>query len=186
MLWVGAAFSGGTEAPRDWTALFEGQVAVTPIKSDNGLPGVKAEFTVAASTEHIWTVLLDYEHFPKVFKEVTSLRVLAAGPKRALIEFNIDATLRHLTYVLLRQYDRAAGRITWRRDSGDLKRIEGSWQILETPRADHKLLVYRSFVKVGGLMPMALVRRVAMGKARDMGQALRSWIERHPAKPSNS
>lgn len=174
------SLAGLAEEKRDWTALLNGQVEVQEVDNDEGIPGVRAFFTVSASKKKIWAVLLDYKHFPKFFKGILEMRVLSSEQDSALIEFKIDAVVKNFTYVLHRQYDEMADRITWRRHSGDLKRIEGSWQIRDTPQADKKLLIYESFVKVGGIIPTGLVRWGAMGKAKEMGHRLRKWIEEQP------
>jgi hypothetical protein len=70
--------------------------------------------------------------------------------------------------------------LTWTRVAGDLKRVEGSWEIRETPRPDAQMLVYELYVDIGGIMPAALVRVEAMRRTREMGERLRSWIEGHP------
>jgi hypothetical protein len=89
---------------------------------------------------------------------------------------------------LYRHYEKPGWRLTWRRLSGDLQRIEGSWEVRETPQPGVHLLVYESYVQVGGMMPTALIRWGAMQKAREMGQRLRQWITHGSAEqvPSRS
>jgi ribosome-associated toxin RatA of RatAB toxin-antitoxin module len=172
--------SGAAEVEVNWKALFDGKVLVEAVDNDEGIPGLKALFTVSASNERIWAVLLDYDNFPKIFKGIMDMRVIWEKPSGALIEFKIDAVLKNYKYTLYRHYEKKNIRITWRRVSGDMKRIEGSWQILDTPHHGIKLLIYESFVKVGGIIPTRLVRWGAKGKAREMGVRLRNWIEGQP------
>jgi len=82
--------------------------------------------------------------------------------------------------VLYRHYDEPGRRLTWTRVAGDLKRLEGSWEIRETPRPDVQMLVYELYVDIGGIMPGALVRAEAMRRTREMSERLRSWIEGRP------
>jgi hypothetical protein len=164
----------------DWEALFAGEVLVDTLEDSKGLPGLRALFTVAASRERIWAVLLDYGHFPEIFAGIDKIQVLADDKYGALLEFWVDAVLKKYHYVLYRHYEKPGWRITWRRLSGDLERIEGSWDIRETPQEGVHLLVYESYVKVGGVMSTALVRWGAMQKAREMGQRLRQWIAHLP------
>ena len=70
--------------------------------------------------------------------------------------------------------------MTWTRVAGDLKRMEGSWEIRDTSRSDIQLLVYESYIDIGGVVPKALVRMEAIRKAREMGERLRNWIEGRP------
>jgi Polyketide cyclase / dehydrase and lipid transport len=165
----------------DWQALFQGEVLVEAIENGAGLPGLRAMFVVPASRERIWAVLLDYEHFPDIFAGIDKIQVLAHDAFGATIAFWIDAMVKKYHYVVYRHYEKPGWRLTWRRLAGDLQRLEGSWEIRDTSERGVHLLVYESYVQVGGIIPTSLVRRSAMQKAREMGQRLRQWIARWPA-----
>jgi Polyketide cyclase / dehydrase and lipid transport len=166
---------------RDWEALFQGAVLVEAVENGAGLPGLRAMFVVPASRERIWAVLLDYKNFPDIFAGIDKIQVLAHDAFGATIEFWIDAVVKKYHYVVYRHYEKPGWRLTWQRLSGDLQRLDGSWEIRDTPERGAHLLVYESYVQVGGIIPMSLVRRSAMQKAREMGQRLRQWIARLPA-----
>jgi hypothetical protein len=134
-------------------------------------------WTVAASRERIWSVLVDYEHFLQIFPALSKLRILSQDAQGARIEYWADVAFLSLHYVLYRHYIEPGRRLTWTRVAGDLKRIEGFWEIRDTPRPGVHLLVYESYVQVGGLIPATLVRQSALRKTRDMGERLRAWIE---------
>lgn len=161
----------------EWRNLLAGEVITTPVSSMEGLPGMRAMFTVAASRERIWSVLVDYEHFLQIFPDLSKLRVLSQDAQGARIEYWADAVFLSLHYVLYRHYIEPGRRLTWKRVAGDLKRIEGSWEIRDTPRPGVHLLVYESYVQVGGLVPTTLVRQSALRRTREMGERLRAWIE---------
>jgi ribosome-associated toxin RatA of RatAB toxin-antitoxin module len=163
----------------DWAALFAGDVVVDAVQHPDGIPGLRASFTVVAPRERIWTVLLDYAHFPKIFPDIHDMRVLTNDQQGARVEYWVHAFVSKYHYVLYRRYDEPGRRLTWTRVAGDLKRIEGSWEIHETPRSDVQMLVYESYIDIGGVVPKALVRAEAMRKARVMGERLRNWIEGH-------
>jgi hypothetical protein len=165
----------------DWQALFQGEVLVEAIENGDGLPGLRAMFVVPASRERIWAVLLDYEHFPDIYAGIDKIQVLAHDASGATIAFWIDAMVKKYHYVVYRHYEKPGWRLTWRRLSGDLQRLEGSWEIRDTPERGVYLLAYESYVQVGGIIPTSLVRRSAMQKAREMGHRLRQWIARWPA-----
>jgi hypothetical protein len=129
-------------------------------------------------------VLLDYKHFPDIFPAIDNMRVLEHDAQGATVEFWVDAVLRKYHYVVYRHYAQPGWRLTWRRLAGDLQRIEGSWEIRQTPHPGLYLLVYESYVQVGGIVPTSLVRWGAMRTAREMGQRLRQWIAQVPADKS--
>jgi ribosome-associated toxin RatA of RatAB toxin-antitoxin module len=154
-------------AGRDWALLFAGDVVVEPVKHPDGIPGLRASFAVAAPRERIWAVLLDYTNFPKIFPDIHDLRVLTHDPQGDQVEYWVNAVVSKYHYVLYRHYDEPGRRLTWTRVAGDLKRMEGSWEIHDTPRSDVQMLVYESYIDIGGVVPKALVRMEAMRKARE-------------------
>ena len=150
------------------------------VKRPDGLPGLRASFAVAAPRERIWTVLLDYAHFPKIFPDIHNYACAherSAGRPGGVLGQSLVSTYH---YVLYRRYDEPGRRLTWTRVAGDLKRIEGSWEIHDTPRSDVQMLVYESYIDIGGVIPKVLVRAEAMRKAREMSERLRHWIEGRP------
>jgi|SRR5262245_17605149 len=164
----------------DWDRLLAGEVVVETARHPDGLPGLRASFTVIAAREHIWAVLVDYANFPRLFPDIHQVRVLEQDQGGAQVEFWINAIVADYHYVLYRRYDEPGQRLTWTRITGDFKRIEGSWEIRDTPRPGVHLLVYESYVDLGGVIPVALVRLTATRKAREMGERLRHWIEGRP------
>lgn len=161
----------------DWARIFSNEVVVEAVKNSEGIRGVRASFAVTASSERIWAALVDYERFDEVFQGIRNMRVLEQNGSGAKVEFWVDAVLTDLHYVLYRHYEKPGVRLTWKRVSGDLARIEGSWEIRDTPRPDTKLLTYESYVEVGAIVPTWLVQRGAIRKTHDMAVRLRTWIE---------
>ena len=152
------------------------------IESIDDLPDVKASFVVNTQSEAIWTALIDYANFTQIFKEMDKVQVLEQNEQGARVEFWLSLFLMQYHYVLDRRYEIPGQKLSWRRVSGDLKRIEGTWEIKQTPRRDVQLVVYESYVDPGGIIPSAVVRWRSLGKARGMAQRLRKWIVDHPVK----
>lgn len=174
--------SSGYVATVDWERLFAGEVLVEAVNSSDGIPGVRAAFVVNAGSDAIWAALIDYENFTEIFNEMDKVRVLEQDRAGAKVEFWLSILMVQYHYVLTREYESPMRKLTWRRVSGDLDRIEGAWEILQTPHAGAQLVIYESYVDPGGLVPSALVRWRSLGKARDMAKRLRKWIEGHPLK----
>lgn len=180
MLGTLRAASPAVVSGADWDALLAGKVVVETVQHPDGFSGLRASFLVAAARERIWAVLIDYENFPKLFPDIDKMRLLAQDQYGAQVEFWVNAIVAHYHFVLYRRYEEPGRRLTWTQIAGDLKRIEGSWEIRDTPRPGVYLLVYESYVDPGGMIPTALVRLEAKRKARAMGQRLRHWLEGRP------
>ena len=161
---------------QDIDDLLNGGIIVRPIENKDGIHGLLAAIAISAPREKIWFALLDYENFPKIFDGVNKINVISQDKKGALVEFWVDAVLAELHYTLFRSYDKPAYELSWNRIKGDLKIIEGSWSILDSPDSEIKILVYRSFVKVGRAIPTRLVRWGATRKAKAMCKRLQNWI----------
>jgi ribosome-associated toxin RatA of RatAB toxin-antitoxin module len=161
----------------DWDTLFTGEVVLETVHKPDGIAGLRASFVVAAPRERIWTALTDYPNFPKMFPEIRTIHVLTQDAQGAQVAYEIKALFSKYHYVLQRHYADPGRRLTWQRVSGDLKRIEGSWEIRDTPRPAAQLIVYESYIDIGGIVPMALVRSEAMRHVQEMGERLRLWIE---------
>lgn len=163
---------------QEGAALERGEVIIEDVTAPDGVPGLRVSFLVEASREAIWSVLVDYENFTRVFRGVDRLKVLEEDGHGARVEFWVDAVLKDLHYVLYREYVEPGRRLTWRRVSGDLKRIHGSWEILDTDDPDRQLLVYESYVDIGFYPLTWLIREGAMDRAEKMAQRLRDWLAR--------
>lgn len=181
LLGQGIGLSRATAAPEmNWEMLFAGDVLVDVIRRPDGVAGLRSVFTIAAPRERIWSVLLDYSNFPQIFHGVKRLKVLESNAHEARLEYWIDAVLTTYHYVALRQYPEPGRKVTWRRLSGDFKRLEGSWEIQDTSRPGVHILAYESFVEADSIIPEALVRAEAIRRTRAMGEHLRRWIEQRP------
>jgi hypothetical protein len=164
----------------DWALLSQGVVVIEDVRDATGLLGIRATFAVDASREQIWTVLTNYDSYAKIFPRVQRLRVLQKDERGATLEYWGDAVVSDLHYILRRTYVRPLHAITWRRTAGDLKRIEGSWRILDGPHAELSVVVYESFVDIGIPLVGTVFRPLAKTEIRKMAVRLRAWIERTP------
>lgn len=172
--WAG----GDTPATIDWAKVLDARaVEIEEVSTPDGVPGVRAWFAVAATREQVWRTLLDYENFPKIFRGIERMQVLEKDDRHAFVELWVDSELGKAHYLLERRYERPGYRLSWRRLSGDLERVEGSWDIRDSPRAGAVLLVYESYVVVGWYMPATLFRWMAKRRVADMATGLRHWIE---------
>lgn len=180
---MSAPVTGAGEVKIDWDKLFAGDVLVEAVESKDGIPGVKASFCVEAGQDEIWEALTDYPSYPKIYKGLKKINVLEENESGAKVELFYSVNFlkifrKDVHYVLDRRYTSAGREITWSRISGDLKRINGSWEIRDTARDGTYLLVHCTYVEPDGFVPAMLVRSGAMKEAPDMAQRLRAWIEK--------
>lgn len=172
------------EKPLDWNKLFARDVVTEVIKTIDNVPGIKASFCVNSTPERIWSVLTSYSYFPKIYRGLKKANVRKSNEAGAEVEYSYLVNFlgifnKELDYVISDQYSSSHRRIEWERISGDLERIEGSWEIIDTRRNGTYLLEYCSYVKPPWYIPKSLVQSRAMKEVKEMANSIRNWIERN-------
>ncbi|MFW7381906.1 MAG: type II toxin-antitoxin system RatA family toxin [Oligoflexus sp.] len=82
------------------------------------------------SAEKYYQALVDYESYPKLLAEVSSLDILENNEKGALIRYNIQI-VKTISYTLKMTHHRP-NRLAWTLDSGSIFKVNnGSWDIEE-------------------------------------------------------
>ena len=166
----------------NWDKLFNGDIIIDTVSNTDGIPGIELMMTVTASRERIWKTLTDYENFSTIFKDLEKIKVLEQNHAGAYVEFWIDAVFTKYHYIIYRHYEKPQRLLRWKRVAGDLERTEGSWEIHDTPRPEAKLLIYKSYVKLGSALPKSWLRWGAIRQAQAMGRHLRKTLEALPSK----
>ena len=156
--------------------LSEGEVIVEAIEDESGLPGARAMFQIEGGRSQIWAMLNDYPSFQQMYDDIDSLRVLKEDEKGATLEIWYYTAFGKFYYVLRRNYEIPEYKLSWKRVSGDLKVIDGGWEILDAIDEKNKILIFESYVKTGGVIPAKWVRRISMNKAKKMGVWLPEWF----------
>ena len=175
---VFAIFLSSAQLPGDiMQRLSEGEVIVEAIEDNSGLPGARAMFQMEGNRSQIWAMLNDYASFQQMYDDIDSLRILKEDEKGATLEIWYYTVIGKYHYVLQRSYEIPEYKLSWERVSGDLKVINGGWEILDAFDGKNKILKFESYVKTGGLIPPKLVRRITMNKARKMADWLPEWFE---------
>ena len=164
--------ASGNESGQDTTL-----VTVEEKTHASGMPGLRATFIVEASKDDIWNTLVDYANFREIFDGIDEIRVVSEDDSGAMVEFWIDAVIMDLTYLLRREYSSTRDKITWKRISGDLEEITGSWTISGRAGQGSYTVVYESYVDVGNFIITSVARFFAKRRAREMAVKLKAWIE---------
>ena len=84
------------------------------------------------------------------------------------------------TYIYRSTYQKFR-RIDFKRISGDLKDLEGSWVLERTGGSQQTIVVYSVFLDPGFFAPTWLVRQILRRNLPDVLLALRKWVSDSPA-----
>lgn len=87
---------------------------------------------IRAPLDLCFEVLVDFAEYPKWFRVISAATIeeadAAAGRWR--VRYELDAILKTITYTLSYDSERPH-RLTWKSTAGDLKAIEGEYQLVE-------------------------------------------------------
>jgi uncharacterized protein YndB with AHSA1/START domain len=125
---------------------------------------------IAAPRERCFAIAADLDHLPEWHGAMTGVQVLQrdADGRGTLVESELDASVTKVHMRLRFSYDEPAG-LSWTRESGDLRSLEGSWRFEE--RGDGlTLATYRLEIGVG--RRLAILVRTVRGPVRDRVESL--------------
>src|SRR5258706_14843624 len=87
---------------------------------------------VRAPIDLCFATLVDFAAYPQWFRVIRKATVEQADDAagRWTVRFELDAILKTITYTLAYESEKPT-RLTWKMTAGDLKAIEGEYQLLE-------------------------------------------------------
>jgi len=112
----------------------------------------RASADIEAPIDAVWPVLQDVEQWAAWQSTLGHVDTLArdADERVSRCEMQIDAGIQKIRLELAISYD-APSRMSWRREGGDLKHMEGSWQ-LEDLGGGRTRATYALEVDPGGVL----------------------------------
>jgi carbon monoxide dehydrogenase subunit G len=125
-----------------------------------GLTRGEQSTEIAASPEVCFEAIVDYDSFPAWQHAVEEVEVVELGGDglAKLVEFDVDAKFRRVTYRLRYHYDRP-GRVSWDFVEGHgVEHVDGEY--LFEPAGEHTLATYKLGIDAGIPIPGLIARRL--------------------------
>jgi hypothetical protein len=124
---------------------------------------------IAAPRERCFEVAADLDRVPEWHGSMTDIEVLERDDdgRAAVVESKIDASVTRLQLRLRFRYDEPEG-LSWTRESGDLRSLDGSWRFEE--RDGLTVATYRLEIGVG--RRLAILVRTVRGPVRNRVESL--------------
>lgn len=134
-----------------------------------------ASTEIEAPIDEVFAIAADVEGSPRWQPEIKVAECLErdGDGNQALVRMETDAKVRRLGSTIRFDYQRPA-RIGWVQEEGDLKSVEGSWE-LEDLGGERTLATYRLEVDLGRVLGM-VIRGPLVGVLR--GQLVESMPEK--------
>ena len=161
---LGPAVGRGTPAdltPDELELVDRGEVVVRSLATEGSSAGrVWAAVAIAAPASVVWNVMVDVEHAPEFVPGLRCARRLEQHGQYEIIEHTVKFSwlLPEVTYRFRADYVPLA-RIDFRRVSGDLRALEGTWSLRATPDNAGAIVTYSVYLDPGFLVPQWLVRQ---------------------------
>jgi ribosome-associated toxin RatA of RatAB toxin-antitoxin module len=156
--------------------LHKGEVIIWSDKS-NYKRRVQAAILIDSPARQIWSVLTDCHHTSEFIPDLKSCRILQNGEDSQITEQQVKFSwfLPKITYVFQSNYQKFK-RIDFKKVSGDLKALEGSWVLEEISDGRGTILTYSVFVDPGFFIPQWLARRILRKDLPKVLLALRNRV----------
>lgn len=143
-----------------------------------------ASTEIEAPIEAVYAIAADVEGSPRWQPEIKVAECVERdGDAQALVHMETDAKVRTLGADLRFSYERPTV-ISWKQEEGDLKSVEGSWE-LEDLGGDRTRVTYRLEVDLGRVLGM-VIRGPLVGILRgqlvdSMPEKLKGFVEAESA-----
>jgi uncharacterized membrane protein len=132
-------------------------------------------FTVAAPQDVVWNVLVDFEHYPNIFKRIESCKVTKREDDVVYTESYLKPQLfvrqrcNH-TWINLSQKPNA---LSWKLLDGNFKGAEGNWdcKFIDKSKTEVK---YTLFADPGPIIPSTLVSWILHSVVREVVEAVQT------------
>lgn len=137
------------------------------------MAGASREEIFDISAEAYYRALLDYEHYPELLSEVSSIDILENNEKSAKIRYNISIAMKSISYTLNMTHT-PNKRLEWDLDSGNLfKKNHGCWT-LEAVGKDKCKVTYELEIGLKIFAPKAITNKLV---AVNLPRMMRAFYE---------
>ncbi len=145
----------------------------------------KQESTIDATVDELWSVLVDFEHYPRWARDLKVVDVLARDDegRGTLVQFRAAAMGRSSTYVLRYDHTDAPRRLAWTLERGDImRRLDGAYSLAPDPDdATRTRVVYDLVVDLVIPLPGFVKHRAEHRIIHTALRELRAHVEGEPA-----
>lgn len=146
-----------------------------------GTIGGSASTEIAASIDAVYAVAADGEGAPRWQREIQVAECVERDPdgSQRLVRMETETSIKRLVSVLRYSYE-PPNRIAWVQEEGDLKSVEGSWE-LEDLGAGRTRVTYTLEADPGRILGLA-IRGPVVGVLRSrmvdtMPEKLKTYVE---------
>lgn len=144
------------------------------------MPLVKSEIVIRGDKQKIYDVIKDMPSYPKFMKDLVSVEILEEGDNTDVSHWVSNVDGRKIVWTERDVFYPEEYRITYAQTEGDLKRMEGSWEMEDTEEGVKVSLTVDfefGIPMIAGLLNPILKRKVREN-SENMLRAVKGQIEK--------
>ena len=144
------------------------------------MPFVKSEIVIKGEKQKIFDVIQDMASYPKFMKNLVSVEVLEKGENYDISHWVSNVDGRKIVWTERDDFYPETFKITYKQTAGDLKKMEGAWEMRDTEEGVNVSLAVDfefGIPMIAGLLNPILIRKVREN-SEDMLQAIKGEIEK--------
>ena len=97
------------------------------------MPFVKSEIVIKGEKQRIFDVIQDMASYPKFMKNLVSVEVLEKGENYDISHWVSNVDGRKIVWTERDDFYPESFKITYKQTAGDLKKMEGAWEMHDFP-----------------------------------------------------
>jgi ribosome-associated toxin RatA of RatAB toxin-antitoxin module len=189
---AGISASAGPSLPSGFSEeelgrMTRGEVVISVDRLPGSQKGmIDAAIIINAPAELIWDLMTDCVHAPEFIPGLISCKVLENHGETEIIEHQVKFSwlVPRLTYVFQAGYEKYR-RIDFKRISGGLKELEGSWVLEQIGDGRQTIVLYSVYLDPGFFLPQWLIRMFLQRDLPGLLLALRNRVLESAPKDSH-
>lgn len=150
---------------------------------------ILAGIIIDAPVKAVWDVICDKEAAPGYIEDLKRSKILEKGVENGIgfhrVEQDMKMGLLGTFNYTVKHRHQPYDRIDFKRESGDLKDIEGYWEFVPLKGGDKTLLIYQLHIDPGLLIPGPVIRNSLKKSLPDALIGIRNRVMELRAKAGN-
>jgi ribosome-associated toxin RatA of RatAB toxin-antitoxin module len=169
----------------DFVKKASNKLDILVLPANGNVRGVEAVKLLDVSFESILKTVTDYNKFDKYMPNVEKSKIVKKSKKEILVDTELDFGLFGVEYVLKMNEviapDKSRATISWKRESGEMKVIDGRW-LLAAKGSNQVAVKYVSNIDPGVSIPGWIQDMLTKGAVPDLFEAVEERAKKVSSK----
>ena len=173
--------AGEWEALERGSILLEKEAAFQRRSPSSNSRESAASGLIRHSPDRVWTVLTDFETWPKFMPHITRTRITRRNGSKMWVHQNYRVVFVGMEHTTIYDLDPRFGQLSWALDptqKHDIKFSEGRWELLPTPGGGQTVIRYAAAMDAGRSVPKVVETTLKRRSLKNLIVNLRREVDR--------